>query len=388
MQKKALYIGGFELPDKNAASHRVLGITRILASIDYQYIFFGLSKDSTSNTKVRNKWKFDFGFVESYERPYPSNPKAWFDYLIGINTIVKIVERENISFIIAYNYPAIALLRLLIYCKAKNIKIISDCTEWYVPNEGNLFHRIIKYLDTFLRMRLAHKLLHGNILISRYLYDYYTNNAKVLIPPVIDKTSRKWKEVKTIKNEDKINLAYVGSPGKGTKDRLDRIIDSLIQIKATVRPFSLTIIGITKSQYLEYFNDNKSPLSKEIKFLGKLDHETSIKLIKTMDFTIFIRENNLITRAGFPSKLVESISCGIPVITNPNSNVAEFFLNNNIGFLVDSSSSESLKHDLIKILNIKNSDIEVLKRNCNSFTGFDFSNYIEDFKLFLNTMYS
>ena len=38
-----LYIGGFELPDKNAAAHRVLGIAKILKELGYSVEFMNKS---------------------------------------------------------------------------------------------------------------------------------------------------------------------------------------------------------------------------------------------------------------------------------------------------------------------------------------------------------
>ena len=58
--------------------------------------------------------------------------------------------------IVVYNYPAISLLRLIPYCKNNNIKLIADVTEWYLP-QGNLLFKIVKGLDSYLRMRFLHK---------------------------------------------------------------------------------------------------------------------------------------------------------------------------------------------------------------------------------------
>ena len=38
MNDEIIYIGGFELPDKNAAAHRVLGNAKILRELGYKVI--------------------------------------------------------------------------------------------------------------------------------------------------------------------------------------------------------------------------------------------------------------------------------------------------------------------------------------------------------------
>ena len=51
-------------------------------------------------------------------------------------------------------------------------------------------------------------------------------------------------------------------------------------------------------------------------------------IIKAIDSGILLkmglpRDTNIVTKAGFPTKFVESITCGIPVLTNKNSNIEE-----------------------------------------------------------------
>lgn len=64
MKKRTiLYVGGFELPDRNA--QRVLSVAKIFKSIGYNVIFLGIDKISVEETK-----KEYFGF-ESWAIPYP-----------------------------------------------------------------------------------------------------------------------------------------------------------------------------------------------------------------------------------------------------------------------------------------------------------------------------
>ena len=48
-----------------------------------------------------------------------------------------------------------------------------------------------------------------------------------------------------------------------------------------------------------------------------------------------MRDRNRVVEAGFPTKIVESITCGTPVIANKFSNIAEY-LNENNSILIDS----------------------------------------------------
>ena len=47
-----LYIGGFELPDKNAAAHRVLSNAKALRDSGKNVILVGINKDLPKGTKM------------------------------------------------------------------------------------------------------------------------------------------------------------------------------------------------------------------------------------------------------------------------------------------------------------------------------------------------
>lgn len=53
--KKILYIGGFELPDKNAAAHRVLAIAKGLRDSGNEVVFMGVSKDNRETDVLKTK---------------------------------------------------------------------------------------------------------------------------------------------------------------------------------------------------------------------------------------------------------------------------------------------------------------------------------------------
>ena len=60
--KKILYIGGFELPDKNAAAHRVLAIAKGLRDSGNEVVFMGVSKDNRETDVLKTKSEVQ-GFI-------------------------------------------------------------------------------------------------------------------------------------------------------------------------------------------------------------------------------------------------------------------------------------------------------------------------------------
>ena len=237
--------------------------------------------------------------------------------------------------------------------------------------------RCLKNLDTFLRMKIIHFKLDWIIAISRFLENFYKNKIKTIyIPPLVNKNEDKWRTEDNLsnKNEDKVlHLIYAGSPGKN-KDQIDKILRVLY--KSNFSNFQLNLIGFTKDEFLKKYPqeiDTITKLSSKIIFFGRIPHLEVLKILKRSDFSIFFREINRVTMAGFPTKFSESISCGVPVITTKTSDLSDYLQEGINGFWLE----EDVENSINKIL--KNKNLKEMKRNINQET-FNFINYIKEFK--------
>lgn len=312
-----LYIGIFELPDKNAAAQRVIGNAKAMRDIGYNVIFLNALEKIESGKKRKVKY---FGFT-CYEMERTN--KADF-ILFGMQTIsaIKSIKPDAV---IAYNYPGIAISNIMLYCKIHSIKCYADITEWYIPS-GNLYHKAVRAVDVYWRMKRISPKMDGIIAISRYLYDYYKNMAKtILIPPLVDITEEKWNHPKDTACGT-TSFIYAGSPDS-IKERLDLIIESFNDI-ANVKSVKLHVVGITEKEFRQEYKwvDN---INRNVVFWGRVSHERAVELVCKADWAIIIRDQNLVTTAGFPTKVAEAISCGVPVLANDFSNIFEYLDDNN-----------------------------------------------------------
>lgn len=319
-----LYIGGYELPDKNAAAQRVIGIAKGLRELGYDVIFLNSLKNAEN---ADEDVKTYFGF-KCYEYGRESDR----DYLFSAQTALDHIKKIRPDYIIAYNYPGFALEKIRRYCQKNDIKCIADATEWYKAASGNIIYRLIKTIDTSYRMQVVQKKLDGVIAISRFLYEYYKPSVKtVKIPPTVDIADCKWNtEVK--KYEDTLAFFYAGSPS-AQKERLDLVVDAIEKLSSE-KTIRFDIVGITKEQFIRIYGWNKA-ISERIVFRGRVEHSEAIELTKMSDWTIILRDNNWVVNAGFPTKLVESITCGIPVLINDFSNIDEY-VNESNGIVIGS----------------------------------------------------
>lgn len=350
-----LYIGGFELPDRNAAAQRVIGIAKGLREIGNEVIFLNSLKKCELN-HVEEKEYFGFKCYE-YKR---ENVK---DYLFSAKTALSMIQKIKPDVVIAYNYPAVALEKIRKYCKNNNFKCYADATEWYQAVGENIVYRVIKNLDTAYRMRYVQKKLDGVIAISRFLYDYYKDSVKtILIPPTVDLTDDKW-NIAATKKKDVVAFVYAGVP-TALKEKLDTIVSAVEKVSGKHK-IVLNVVGITGQQFVEMYNWT-SDVPSAVKFWGRVEHKQVISIVKSSDWAIILRDNNRVVKAGFPTKLVEAISCGTPVIVNEFSNVCDYIGDEN-GIVVK---------------NVDNITMEILKA-CDGLLSidnrcFDYRNYLKE----------
>ena len=377
-----VYIGGFELPDKNAAAHRVLNNGKVLRELGYEVVFIGIRHD------IQDTIIEEYQGFTCWSIPYPVGTIQWVKYL-GSTKILKQVLRqlEDVKGIIFYNYQALALARGMYICKKSHIWSIVDVTEWYVASKSNPLFWAIKQLDTTVRMRFLHKRTDGIIVISRFLHNYYKSNSKrcvLQLPPLIDKEEEKWSKKIVRENRKHIQLIYAGS----TSDMKDNLGVDLEAIAPYRDKIHMQIIGINTYdlQRLLSGEQYEKCVGEHVKICGRKSHIECLDMLKKSDFQIFVRPNNLVTQAGFPTKLGESFACGTPVITNRSSNIDDYLMDGINGFFVKEMDKEKIGYVIEKITQMAEPEILRMKSYCENINLFDYHTYIEEMQKFLSNI--
>lgn len=145
------------------------------------------------------------------------------------------------------------------------------------------------------------------------------------------------------KNSDEIYL-YIGRLEK--EKQVDLIIKPFIDKNIDIRK-KLLIVGDGKER------KNLENISKEnrnIKFLGSVRHDEIKNILNLGDFLILYSKFE-----GLPTVILESLACGVPVISNGVGGIADIIKNNYNGFIVN-----DLKEFIIKNRKTK----ESLTKNC------------------------
>ena len=368
MKNNILYIGGFELPDKNAAAHRVISNGKILRTLGYNVEFLGVHSNQQTD-------KLQFVFNDFLVHKGVNISKSKFRFYLSIKDIKDVLNKGNYDVIIAYNFPSIPSIKLKLLCKKKNIKLVFDITEWYSIKGMNLIGGLIKGIDSFYRMRVISKKVDGLFLISDYLSSYYVHHKnKVVIPPLVDLEDKKWINNSTSNNSGKYVFSYSGNPGV-SKDNLLKIVKWFTN--CTRDDLVLYVIGMNEDEFIKRYKHEKI---KNVKFFGRISHIESLQIVMNSHFSIIFRYGNRVSKAGFPTKYVESTTTSTPVITDGNISINHRFLHEATVLLNDISE---LTYRVDKLINDYQDIKQKAARNKDLF---DFKKYTEETKIFMERL--
>src|SRR5690606_3314578 len=108
---------------------------------------------------------------------------------------------------------------------------------------------------------------------------------------------------------------------------------------------------------------NVKEFGKAIQIHGKVNQEEINSYIAKADFTIFTRPNTHCNRYGFPSKFVESLSLGVPVVTNLTSDIELHLKDVYNGFVIKDNSKQAIDVCIRKILKLSLEQKKSMKKN-------------------------
>lgn len=379
--KYVIYMGVFFMPNGNAAAHRATAFVRMIKELGYVPVIIGMEREFCISDVLETKNIHDG--VHYYSINYPKNTMEWFKILYDIKGIKQIVTSlgvENVQAIIAMDYFSVALYRLIKYCRNNNIRFIADTVDWFTKSNYPFPKNLIKDIDTKIRMQYFHKKVTHMITISKYLKKYYSNSVKniVQIPGVYNN------EVsgRIYEGNNLLRFCFVGSPGvMCEKEKIDWMIKAILSINQIEKKVEFIVAGIDKETLVCNRPDITSltGFDESIECLGRLSHDECLQLISKSDFSVIIREDNLLSKAGFPTKLGESFACGTPVFVTPTSDIVDF-IPKGYGVVTSDCTSESVLEAVKELIEIPKERIIEMHGIVRSGNPLDCMRFIDEMK--------
>ena len=390
-QKTIIYAGPTPFPSNSAASRRILGNACALKEAGYNVLI--LAGQVADCSKELKSQEHGLTIVPVGERAFENYPRLlkhiWYINM-GKKTVKKLENLDiDIHAIILYSGYSPFLLRLLPWCNSNNIKLIFDAVEWYLPS--SITRRFIDpyYLNIEFAMRRLIPKTQNVIVISTFLNNYFKgkNCKTIIIPPLLDVLAIKPRLSSTRPYSDKsLVLSYTGSPGK--KDLINNICEVVLLEFTKVPRITLHLAGISDQDLLKlpaFQNRRMNEIPKNIISEGLVSHARAIEITRNSDFSLLQREDNLVSNAGFPTKLVESLACGTPVIVNLTSDIGNYINDGLEGVLLKGPNVSSLIKGLQKAMNYSERDLILMRRQARTRAeqSFDYRNYVEMLSKFI-----
>lgn len=379
-RNRIIYTGAFRFPDGDAAAARVLGVAKALRSIGYEVYFAGW-EEKRKNSEMGNVYE---GFSYFSQSEFGSVERSLLSRLLGYlfagRKTIKWLEQQDMSSvdsIVAYHGGAFFLLQLYAFCKKKGVNLVFDCTEWYDPRQlpGGYFG--IPYWDSSFRMKVLYPIFSRGIVISSYLRDYYRSQGVdvVMIPPLVDIYDDRWRLRNRLKKEAGLTLVYAGTPGR--KDSLSDILIALGIVVSEGFAVRLILIGPSRADVSRLLGDH--PLARLIEacldFRGRVSQGEVPILLQEADFSVLVRPRRRYTRAGFSTKMVESLAAGVPVIMNKTGDADMYIKNKCEGIFLQSDRVDDIADGFRAAILLSSEERESMRLQARSLAEREFNYY-------------
>ncbi len=376
--KRAVILTENSYPEGDAGAVRQHSFAKLLDQIGYDVLVIGYGKPTNKETSIYDGIKYI-----SFRSNRKSKISRFWKRLTFGNEAISYIKK---------NYRSLDLLFVVdlmpdIFKKIEKLKdkynctLVHDSVEWYSKEEfklGKLDPAFIR--KEFTNTRAINK--RWNVVaISSYLETHFKHiaNEVVRIPVIMDINNIEFRTNTT--NCEKIIFSYAGGPGK--KDYLKEILDGFSMLKKSeLEKIQLNIIGVTRNQLVNICEVEESTirfLEPILKIHGRVERKTALELIKLSDYSLLIRDENLrYAKAGFPTKIVESLSCGTPPLCNCTSDLGSYLIDKYNSIIANGHTAEDVCNAVRKslsIIGIKGRENMRINARNTAKMYFDYSNY-------------
>lgn len=279
-------------------------------------------------------------------------------------------------------------LSLKRYCKKNNVVLIKDIVEWYSKKQFKHWYLSYSYISKIIENLFIVDQSVKVIAISNYLLNIYVekNIETERIPVFFDQNDYPF-YVKN--NSSLLRLLYAGSPGK--KDCLGFILKNLsLLADQELNLIRLVLIGLKQDDVIKLCADEKIDYSKMERVLivkGIVTRDSVLEEYLISDFSLLIRDSDAIyAKAGFPTKVVESLSMSTPVICNISSDLNIYLEDMKNSLIVGEMTSDSFNGVILRALGLTLEE----KSNLSKYSKetavkyFDLNSYEKSFLMLLN----
>ena len=382
---KVVIISGNKYPLEDAGAIRQHSTAKLFKLLGYETLILGYGKSTHGKISVYD------GINYISFRPSNNNIiiRALYRYFF-IDRAVKYLKKnvKSVDVLLIVDVLPKDFKKIKNLASYYHAKLVHDSVEWYSPEEFSNGEKNRSFRNKEYTNTIAVGSGWRVIAISKYLEEHFKNKCTKVtrIPVIMDVLSIN--PTLTCINNKNIYV-YAGGPGK--KDNLKTIIDAFLMLSDAERELiEFHIIGVNRNQLIDLCGVDEKALDKlnNILFIhGRLPQKDALAFVNKASYTILIRDETLrYSKAGFPTKVVESLSCGTPVICNLSSDLNEYLVDSVNSIIVDGHRSENVYQALQHSINIDKVLYSKLRVNARKTAEqfFDYRDYVNALKELLD----
>lgn len=374
MRKKLLLITSTMYPDNTAMYVRHHTLAKLFQKIGWEVLVLARGK---SNGRVVKKWDSVPYFSVSGAKQ--NKIERFLDYEFRLPHYTKTFLTEDHFDAVLLTGASNRILRYLkAYAHKHRIILLHDSVEWYSPEQFKRGEQAREYKKKEYWMNEGISKEFRVIAISSYLEKHFIGQGcrVIRLPAFMDMKSI---DCQKHLSRERCVIIYAGSPGR--KDYLKQIVDGCAALKKEeLSRLELRLIGINRNQLEKQCGvsaESINAMGESLNCLGRIPRELVLKNLHNADFTILLRpENARYARAGFPTKVTESLASATPVICNITSDLGMYIEDMNNGIIVKECSAGAVKEAVERALDLDLADRERMCRNARD-TAEEFFDYNE-----------
>lgn len=253
---------------------------------------------------------------------------------------LKIFQKEKVVIINYNSFPIISFPSIII-SRIFNVKIL--CLVIDIPiiiiKKGNKLKEILKKIYNDMSLYLFKK-YHGMItLVEQTIIDFAPHTPYICIKYAFESDNYEFEKNKVFNVN--YNIVYTGALENyyGIKEMIETI-------KILPEKYILNLYG--NGSLVDYIK-NESVENSRIQYHGVVSHNQAKKAQQEADLLILLRTEKSINRYSFPSKILEYIASGVPIISSQIESIPND-LNEFIHYL-SSENPQNLAQEILEIVN-------------------------------------
>lgn len=382
LKKKALILSYNRFPKGDAGAIRQEAFAKMLNDIGYSVFVIGMGQ-YTGAISIECE-KYSYISLRNKKSDLLSKLNNFFGYAKKLDKFIS--GNQNWDLIFVVDLPINAMNAALKYAKLNNCNLVCDRVEWYSSSEFRMRWFSPEYFRNDLKNRFYFTKNWKIVGISSYLTSYFKGRGLLAlrVPVILDTDIYPYKKKC---NECKTTIIYAGTPSR--KDCFDQVVKAIDLIEK-VENLEIRIVGVTDKQLISSLSinsENWERWKKVIRCIGWLPHDEVLQQYREADYSILLRDSKQrYAKAGFPTKVPESLATGTPVICNLSSDLADYLQDGVNSVLVTANSPEKIAEAINRAMHYSRQERDKMRDNARraAVDYFDYRNYTEVMNKFLD----